>query len=142
MFKEPTTEVDEEDIVFRLRKRAEIRAKIDRGDGKPDRISVQLLEAAEEIENLRYSRERARKFANARGQLISECARLIPMVGPLPDRIRFLLRRVSRFRQELRLIACYGDESASKHLEVTGSYGAFDEPGSVQYARELLDKEQ
>ncbi len=29
--------MSEEDIVVRLRKRAEIRAKIDRGDGKVDR---------------------------------------------------------------------------------------------------------
>ena len=43
----------EVDLVERLRKRAEIRAKLDRGDGKPDRISVQLHEAANEIERLR-----------------------------------------------------------------------------------------
>jgi uncharacterized coiled-coil DUF342 family protein len=42
-----------DDIVYRLRKRAEIRAKIDRGDGEVDRISAQLLEAADCIETLR-----------------------------------------------------------------------------------------
>ena len=45
--------MSEEDIVFRLRKRAEIRAKIDRGEGEVDRISAQLIEAADEIERLR-----------------------------------------------------------------------------------------
>lgn len=41
------------DLVADLRKRAEIRAKIDRGDGEVDRISAQLLQAADEIERLR-----------------------------------------------------------------------------------------
>jgi len=46
-------DLDTQDIVYQLRKRAEIRAKIDRGDGKIDRISVQLLRAADEVERLR-----------------------------------------------------------------------------------------
>jgi len=46
--------MEKEDIVVRLRKRAEIRQKIDRGDGEIDRISRDLLEAADEIENLRF----------------------------------------------------------------------------------------
>jgi hypothetical protein len=74
MFKKPS-EVDEEDIVFRLRKRAEIRAKLDRGDGKPDKISIQLEEAAKEIEKLRGLYERQRDFATERGQIISELRR-------------------------------------------------------------------
>jgi chromosome segregation ATPase len=45
--------VDEQDLVYRLRKRAEVRIKLDRGNGKLDRISAQLLEAADEIESLR-----------------------------------------------------------------------------------------
>ena len=48
---------NEEDLVFRLRKRAEIRRQIaDRKsvqEGKPDRISNLLEEAANEIERLR-----------------------------------------------------------------------------------------
>ncbi len=39
-------------LVEGLRKRAEIRAKIDRGHGKVDRLGVQLTEAAEVIERL------------------------------------------------------------------------------------------
>lgn len=43
--------MDEDDIVFRLKKRAEIRRKIPRKE--PDRISEILEEAACEIESLR-----------------------------------------------------------------------------------------
>jgi len=47
----------EEDIVYRLRKRAEIRRQISTRksvqEGKPDRIADLLEEAAKEIENLR-----------------------------------------------------------------------------------------
>lgn len=47
----------EEDIVYRLRKRAEIRRQISTRksvqEGKPDRIADLLDEAATEIENLR-----------------------------------------------------------------------------------------
>jgi hypothetical protein len=47
----------QEDLVYRLRKRAEIRRQIDTRksvqEGKPDRIADILEEAAEEIERLR-----------------------------------------------------------------------------------------
>lgn len=50
-----------EDIVFRLRKRAEIRRQISTRksvqEGKPDRIADLLDEAAAEIENLRNENE-------------------------------------------------------------------------------------
>ena len=49
--------IDEEDLVYRLRKRAEIRRQISTRksvqDGKPDRIADLLEEAANEIEKLR-----------------------------------------------------------------------------------------
>lgn len=52
---------DTNDLVYRLRKRAEIRRQIpDRKsvvEGKPDRIADLLEEAAEEIENLRVGAE-------------------------------------------------------------------------------------
>lgn len=48
----------ETDIVYRLRKRAEIRRQISTRksvqEGKPDRIADLLEEAAEEIEKLRF----------------------------------------------------------------------------------------
>lgn len=48
---------DENDLVYRLRKRAEIRRQITTRksvqEGKPDRISELLEEAATEIESLR-----------------------------------------------------------------------------------------
>ena len=54
---------NEEDLVFRLRKRAEIRRQIaDRKsvqEGKPDRLSDLLDEAANEIERLRNMRPSA-----------------------------------------------------------------------------------
>ncbi len=50
--------MNEEDIVYRLRKRAEIRQQIETRksvqEGKPDRIALLLEEAASEIERLRY----------------------------------------------------------------------------------------
>ena len=49
--------VDEQDLVYRLRKRAEIRRQIPSRksvqDGAPDRIADILEEAADEIERLR-----------------------------------------------------------------------------------------
>lgn len=42
---------NEQDLIYRLRKRAEIRRSIPRGE--PDRISDILEEAAKEIEELR-----------------------------------------------------------------------------------------
>ena len=49
--------MDENDIVYRLRKRAEIRRNISTRksvqEGKPDRIADLLEEAANEIEKLR-----------------------------------------------------------------------------------------
>lgn len=49
--------LDEQDIVYRLLKRAEIRRQIPSRksvqEGKPDRIADLLEEAAQEIENLR-----------------------------------------------------------------------------------------
>jgi hypothetical protein len=47
-----------------------------------------------------------------------------------------------RFSEALERIACYGDESAGAFLDRTGSYAAFDEPGSVQIAREALGAPQ
>jgi hypothetical protein len=36
-------------------------------------------------------------------------------------------------------IACYGDLDANARLKSVDSYGWFDEPGSVQTAREAID---
>lgn len=51
--------VDENDLVYRLRKRAEIRRQIATRksvqEGKPDRIADLLDEAADEIDRLRES---------------------------------------------------------------------------------------
>lgn len=61
MMKTEATTVDENDIVFRLRKRAEIRRQISTRksvqEGKPDRLADLLDEAALEIENLRKQNE-------------------------------------------------------------------------------------
>jgi hypothetical protein len=51
--------MDEQDLIFRLRKRAEIRRQIATRksvqEGKPDRMADLLDEAADEIESLRLS---------------------------------------------------------------------------------------
>jgi hypothetical protein len=53
--------IDETDLVYRLRKRAEIRRQIPTRksvlEGAPDRIASLLEEAADEIEKLRKSNE-------------------------------------------------------------------------------------
>jgi hypothetical protein len=62
--------INEEDLVFRLRKRAEIRRQISSRksvqEGKNDRIADLLEEAANEIERLRNSLER--EWENAAGE--------------------------------------------------------------------------
>ena len=54
--------INEQDLVYRLRKRAEIRRQIPGRksveEGKPDRIADLLEEAANEIEQLRNERNR------------------------------------------------------------------------------------
>lgn len=54
--------INEQDLVYRLRKRAEIRRQIPGRksveEGKPDRIADILEEAANEIEQLRNERNR------------------------------------------------------------------------------------
>jgi hypothetical protein len=54
--------MNEEDIVYRLRKRAEIRRQITTRksvqEGKPDRIADILEEAADKIEKLRKENEK------------------------------------------------------------------------------------
>lgn len=58
--------MDENDLVYRLRKRAEIRRQIDTRksvqEGKPDRIADLLDEAADEILILRDIRTRLPNF--------------------------------------------------------------------------------
>lgn len=57
MTDDPDDEVDETDLVYRLRKRAEIRRQIPGRksvqEGKADRLADLLDEAADEIEQLR-----------------------------------------------------------------------------------------
>lgn len=57
--------MDQEDLVYRLRKRAEIRRQISSRksvqEGKPDRISELLEEAADEIDRLKQVIEDAFK---------------------------------------------------------------------------------
>lgn len=57
MMNSATTKFDENDLVYRLLKRAEIRRQIvtrkSVQEGQPDRISDLLEEAAEEIKSLR-----------------------------------------------------------------------------------------
>lgn len=53
------------------------------------------------------------------------------MIGLTRDRANWL-------RVRLEHIAALDDHLANVHLAQTGSYGAFDEPGSVEVAREIL----
>ena len=55
----------------------------------------------------------------------------IPTVQLQPSSVKALVEALDR-------IATWGDTKASMHLEETGSYSWFDEPGSVQMARAAL----
>lgn len=46
---------------------------------------------------------------------------------------------VQNLREALNKIACYDDTSANRNLAVNDTYSWFDEPGSVQIAREALE---
>lgn len=48
---------------------------------------------------------------------------------------------IEAYRAGLTEIAAYNDISASENLKATGSYSAFDEPGSVETARALLERD-
>ena len=57
-------------------------------------------EDGKKIAQLRLQAERSRKLATERGQLLSECARLIPIALPLPERIRFVLEMKDNLAKE------------------------------------------
>ncbi len=95
--------VSEVDLVERLRNSMEHEAMCD---------EAMCDEAADEIEDLRELNERYRNLGRKRGQLLSECAHLIPIALPLPERIRFVLemkanlaKEVEQLQQALRMIA-------------------------------------
>lgn len=46
--------------------------------------------------------------------------------------------KLAEYETALNQIACWDDKSASESLERTRSYSSFDEPGSVQIAREAI----
>lgn len=48
------------------------------------------------------------------------------------------MARIARLETALRQIASFDDAGANERLAATGSYGRFDEPGSVQIARAAL----
>ena len=53
-----------------------------------------------------------------------------------------VLHRMTREEATLRKLAAFHDESANKHLEITGSYALFDEPNAVRLSRETLKKRE
>jgi hypothetical protein len=72
-----------------------------------------------------------------------------PSMMPIPafsgaqeaELTRLIAERLNNFDEAvsaLKQIAAFNDEGASKHLEQTGSYSSFDEPGSVEIARKAL----
>jgi len=83
------TSVDEQDLIYRLRKRAEIRraAKGRKSveEGKPDRISDLLEEAATEISDLRLTLN----------QLNHDCKNTTDMVLMLTQQLRTYITSVN-----------------------------------------------
>lgn len=60
----------------------------------------------------------------------------LPPVGS-PERAS---KQISILAEALNRIACYDDTGANARLTATGSYGSFDEPASVQIARDAIGK--
>jgi hypothetical protein len=56
----------------------------------------------------------------------------------IADLIESQQAKIDRLQAALTRIAAFDDPLASNHLEAHGSYGAFDESGSVRVAREAL----
>lgn len=81
-----------EDLVYRLRKRAEIRRQIQTRksvqEGKPDRLADLLEEAANEIENLHNLIKRAEKWEEImerrREKRAAEIFKMGWRTGPMP----------------------------------------------------------
>ena len=53
----------------------------------------------------------------------------------------WLIARVRKLETALTEIACFDDQGANQRLANTGSYSMFDEPGSVEQAREALKED-
>lgn len=60
----------------------------------------------------------------------------------LTNQIIDMADRLTRYEAALREIGAYTDTHAQNHLYRTGSYGSFDEPGSVEIARIALGETQ
>ena len=56
------------------------------------------------------------------------------------DGLTAITAKVALLTEALAKIAAFYDEAASRHLTHTGSYGAFDEPSSVEIARRALSE--
>ena len=69
----------------------------------------------------------ARKYA------LTDCR-----MADLQSRIALSEAREAKCVEALTKIATFDDKGANYHLEHTGSFAQFDEPGSVQIAREAL----
>lgn len=52
---------------------------------------------------------------------------------------KMAVEEIERLREALRKIAAYDDAAANAYLRATGSYSTFDEPGSVEMARGVLE---
>ena len=85
--------MNEQDLIYRLRKRAEIRRQISTRksvqEGKPDRISDLLEEAANEIERLRSRVIEAELASRTTGLRAHD----FPSVAVEPDALRESLQR-------------------------------------------------
>jgi hypothetical protein len=55
-----------------------------------------------------------------------------------PSELDLVYEELSALKAALKSIAAFDDDYANRRLRDTGSYGYFDEPGSVQVAREAL----
>ena len=62
-------------------------------------------------------------------------------IDVLEAHARTLERENARLREALEKIAAFNDVAGSQQLADTGSYTAFDEPGSVEIARASLNGE-
>ncbi len=66
-----------------------------------------------------------------------------PVLLCAPDTAAIIIQAVNAYEhmlEALTKVAAFDDKAASDLADITGSYSAFDEPGSVKIARDTLAK--
>lgn len=106
----------------------------------PTRHIAAALKRAEEAEDeLRALRKTEHyQLSETKRELLAAQRRIDVEVTRQIEQRKVSDSRIAELEGALREIACFDDVRADEVLQRTGSYGSFDEPGSVQVARQAL----